>query len=67
MKGQRKIRGVGGDTVWLTIAPDPLDEQKRPMLHVAVIARDGVAMLTLTGARRMHAALGALLKEHDRG
>lgn len=43
MKGQHKIRGVGGDNVWLTIAPDPLDESKRPMLHVAVIARDGVA------------------------
>ena len=67
MKGQRKIRGVGGDTVWLTIAPEPLDESKRPMLHVCVDATGGVAMLTLTGARRMHAALGALLKEHDRG
>lgn len=64
MKGQRKIRGVGDDTVWLTIAPDPLDETKRPMLHVAVNSTHSeVAMLTLAGARRMHAALGALLKE----
>lgn len=64
MKGQRKIRGVGQDAVWLTIAPDPLDETKRPMLHVAANSTHSeVAMLTLTGARRMHAALGALLKE----
>lgn len=68
MKGQRKIRGVDGDTVWLTIAPDPLDESKRSMLHVAVnICHTEVVMLTLTGARRMHAALGALPKENDRG
>lgn len=66
MKGQRKIRGVGDD-VWLTIAPDPINETKRPMLHVCVGATDGVAMLSLAGASRMHAALGALLKEHDRG
>lgn len=67
MKGQHKIRGVDNDTVWLTVAPDPLGPPT-PMLHVAVISTHSeVAMLTLTGARRMHAALGALLKEYDRG
>lgn len=74
MRGQRKIRGVGGDNVWLTIAPDPLDESKRPMLHVAIVdvasdgvaSTEGVAMLSMAGARRMHAALGALLMDYDR-
>ena len=36
----------------------------RDLVHVA---RDGVAMLSLAGARRMHEALGKLLKEYDRG
>lgn len=40
--------------------------------HVGVVTltnghRDGVAMLSLAGARRMHEALGKLLKEYDRG
>ena len=66
MRGQRRIRGCGQDSVWLTIAPDPLDERKVPMLHVAVNGGGSeVALLTLTGARRLHAALGALLAEDD--
>lgn len=66
MNGQRRIRGVAGDSVWLTIAPDPLDERKVPMLHVAVNSSGSeVAMLTLAGARRLHEALGALLTEDD--
>lgn len=67
MKGQRRIRSCGRDSVWLTIAPDPLDEPlgiaPTPMLHVAVNSTHSeVAMLTIAGARRMYAALGALLK-----
>ncbi len=66
MKGQRRIRGCGRDSVWLTIAPDPLDERPTPMLHVAANSGGSeVALLTLTGARRLHAALGALLAADD--
>lgn len=67
MKGQRKIRGVAG-SVWLTIAPDPLDPKKVPMLHVAANScHSEVAMLTLDGARRMRDALTALLEEVGHG
>jgi hypothetical protein len=91
MKGQRKIRGIKGDSVTLTITPDPLDEALGlpaiPLLHVSTTDACGdsctigdgridreatrrtanvVGVFTITGARRMHAALGALLKEYDR-
>ncbi len=66
MKGQRKIRGVDNDTVWLTIAPDPLGPPT-PMLHVAVNSTHSeVAMFTLAGARRLHSALGELLDKPTR-
>ena len=85
MKGQRKIRGIKGDNVTLTITTDPLDEALGlpavPLLHVSATDATGdscisgpgvngaqlVACFTITGARRMHAALSALLKEYDRG
>lgn len=64
---RRKIRGCDGRAIsaerYMAVTAD-----RRPwqdVVNVTVLSRDGYrnnAVLTLTGARRLHAALGQLLR-----